>query len=119
MNSSTMPSDDLLLYFANEFSIINHWRVNGTNYEKTSNGWLNYLDQSWKSGELKPVLATAYGEGREREWYINWRLFFLACAEVRLLPFFAVCLFVCFLFFLLFFCLFFLLLWILTSFVVH
>uniref|UniRef100_A0A7S3DNC6 Polyketide synthase methyltransferase domain-containing protein n=1 Tax=Entomoneis paludosa TaxID=265537 RepID=A0A7S3DNC6_9STRA len=78
----TMPSDDLLLYFANHFKIENHWRVNGTNYEKTSNGWLDYLDKSWKSGELKPVLAQAYGEGNEREWYVNWRLFFLACAEL-------------------------------------
>ncbi|KAG7352394.1 cyclopropane-fatty-acyl-phospholipid synthase [Nitzschia inconspicua] len=78
----TMPSDDLLLYFANEFAIVDHWRVNGQNYEKTSNGWLNYLDRSWKSGELKPVLADAYGAGKEREWYVNWRLFFLACAEL-------------------------------------
>lgn len=78
----TMPSDDLLLYFANDFSIQNHWRVNGTNYEKTSNGWLDHLDKSWKSGELQPVLAEAYGEGKEREWYVNWRLFFLACAEL-------------------------------------
>ena len=78
----TMPSDDLLLYFANEFAIVNHWRVNGQNYEKTSNGWLDYLDKSWASGELKPVLAEAYGIGKEREWYVNWRLFFFACAEL-------------------------------------
>ena len=78
----TMPSDDLLLYFAKNFSIENHWRVNGTHYERTSNGWLDYLDKSWKSGELKPVLAEAYGEGKEREWCVNWRLFFFACAEL-------------------------------------
>jgi cyclopropane-fatty-acyl-phospholipid synthase len=78
----TMPSDDLLLYFANDFAIVDHWRVNGQNYEKTSNGWLDYLDKSWKSGELQPVLADAYGAGKEREWYVNWRLFFLACAEL-------------------------------------
>lgn len=78
----TMPSDDLLLYFANDFAVQNHWRVNGTNYEKTSNGWLDMLDRAWKSGELQPVLAEAYGEGKEREWYVNWRLFFLACAEL-------------------------------------
>lgn len=78
----TMPSDDLLLYFAQDFAIQNHWRVNGQNYEKTSNGWLDYLDASWKSGELQPVLAEAYGVGKEREWYVNWRLFFFACAEL-------------------------------------
>ena len=43
---------------------------------------LDYLDKSWSSGELKPVLAEAYGVGNEREWYVNWRLFFLACAEL-------------------------------------
>jgi cyclopropane-fatty-acyl-phospholipid synthase len=78
----TMPSDDLLLYFAKDFAVEQHWRVNGTNYEKTSNGWLAYLDQNWKNEKLKPVLADAYGVGRESEWYTNWRLFFLACAEL-------------------------------------
>jgi len=77
-----MPSDDLLLYFAENFGVVNHWRVNGSNYEKTSNGWLNYLDDSWKKGLLQPVLAEAYGKDKEKEWYVNWRLFFLACAEL-------------------------------------
>jgi cyclopropane-fatty-acyl-phospholipid synthase len=78
----TMPSDDLLLYFGRDFSVVNHWRVNGTHYEKTSNGWLRMLDASWKRGALQPVLEEAYGKGRGREWYVNWRLFFLACAEL-------------------------------------
>lgn len=78
----TMPSDDMLLYFAADFSIINHWRVNGTNYEKTSNGWLAYLDKNWKNGKLAPVLSKAYGKGNERFWYVSWRLFFLSCAEL-------------------------------------
>lgn len=77
-----MPSDDLLLYFGRNFCCLNHWRVCGTNYERTSNGWLNYLDKSWEKGLLQPVLAEAYGKGEERKWYINWRLFFLACAEL-------------------------------------
>jgi cyclopropane-fatty-acyl-phospholipid synthase len=81
-SGGTMPSDDMLLYFAGEFAVENHWRVNGTNYEKTSNGWLDYLDTNWKNGSLEPVLKEAYGEGKEREWYVNWRLFFMACAEL-------------------------------------
>lgn len=81
-SGGTMPSDDLLLYFAKSFAIEQHWRVNGTNYEKTSNGWLAYLDQNWRNGSLKPVLTEAYGVGSEREWYVNWRLFFMACAEL-------------------------------------
>jgi len=78
----TMPSDDLLLYFARNFAVEDHWRVCGTHYEKTSNAWLDLLDKNWKNGELAPVLKDAYGEGKEREWYINWRLFYLSCAEL-------------------------------------
>jgi len=78
----TMPSDDLLLYFGENFSCENHWRVNGTNYKKTSDGWLDIMDKNWRNGSLKPVMKEAYGEGKEYEWYVNWRLFFLACAEL-------------------------------------
>ncbi|EED88000.1 predicted protein [Thalassiosira pseudonana CCMP1335] len=78
----TMPSDDLLLYFGEHFSIQQHWIVNGKNYEKTSNAWLALMDRNWKSGDLEPVLEEAYGEGKGREWYVNWRLFYLACAEL-------------------------------------
>jgi len=78
----TMPSDDLLLYFGEYFYVQNHWRVNGTNYQRTSNGWLKYLDDSWKRGKLEPVLNEAYGKGKAKEWYVNWRLFFLSCAEL-------------------------------------
>jgi cyclopropane-fatty-acyl-phospholipid synthase len=78
----TMPSDDLLLYFSQHFRIENHWCVSGQHYERTSNAWLSRLDISWENGALQPVLAQAYGAGNERTWYINWRLFFLACAEL-------------------------------------
>ena len=77
-----MPSDDLLLYFARDFYLENHWRVCGTHYENTSNGWLELMDTNWKNGKLAPVLREAYGEGKEREWYANWRLFYMACAEL-------------------------------------
>jgi len=78
----TMPSDDLLLYFAQDFACQKHWRVNGTHYSKTSEAWLATLDENWKNGKLQPVLKEAYGEGKENEWYHNWRLFYLACAEL-------------------------------------
>jgi len=78
----TMPSDDLLLYFARDFAVQQHWRVCGRHYEKTSNGWLAYLDANWNNQKLQPVLEQAYGPGKAKEWYVNWRLFFLACAEL-------------------------------------
>ncbi|GMI20311.1 hypothetical protein TeGR_g8470, partial [Tetraparma gracilis] len=49
---------------------------------RTSNGWLSQLDAAWASGKLEPILAEAYGEGATFEWYIKWRLFYLACAEL-------------------------------------
>ena len=78
----TMPSDDLLLYFAKDFAIQGHWRVSGTHYSKTSEAWLETMDENWRNGKLQPVLAEAYGAGKEYEWYVNWRLFYLACAEL-------------------------------------
>jgi cyclopropane-fatty-acyl-phospholipid synthase len=98
-SGGTMPSDDLLLYFTQQFFICNHWRVCGTHYERTSNAWLCNLDMAWKNGlartkksskeeednaseSLQCVLRKAYGVSKEREWYVNWRLFFLACAEL-------------------------------------
>ena len=29
---------------------------------------------------IRPILAATYGEAA-KEWWVNWRLFFLACAE--------------------------------------
>ena len=29
-----------------------------------------------------PVLAKIYGAGNELQWYVNWRLFFIACGEM-------------------------------------
>lgn len=81
-SGGTMPSDDLLLYFADDFVCRDHWCVNGTHYSKTSDAWLRTMDQNWKTGTLAPVLAKAYGIGKEREWYVNWRLFYLSCAEL-------------------------------------
>lgn len=76
----TMPSDSLLIYFQDDLKIEGHWRVPGTHYQKTSEAWLKNLDDNKK--KLWPVLTKTYGAGNEMKWFVNWRLFYLACAEL-------------------------------------
>ncbi len=45
-SGGVMPSDHLLLYFADDFKIQKHWRVNGTHYGKTSEAWLKKMDSN-------------------------------------------------------------------------
>jgi cyclopropane-fatty-acyl-phospholipid synthase len=75
-----MPSDDLIFYFQDHLSVEDHWRVNGTHYEKTAEAWLDHLDR--KKGEILPILAEVYGESQAKRWLQRWRIFFLACAEL-------------------------------------
>lgn len=75
-----MPSDDLLLYFQRDLRIQNHWHVSGTHYQKTSEAWLTRMDAN--SDELKPLIAETYGEENAKQWWVWWRCFFMACAEL-------------------------------------
>jgi cyclopropane-fatty-acyl-phospholipid synthase len=75
-----MPSDDLLLYFQNELKIESHWHVSGTHYQKTSEAWLTRMDAA--SAELKPIIRATYGAENEKRWWVYWRCFFMACAEL-------------------------------------
>ena len=75
-----MPSDDLLLYFQRDLRIVDRWAVQGTHYERTSNAWLASMDKN--KARVMPVLADIYGKDNAALWFVNWRLFFIACAEL-------------------------------------
>jgi cyclopropane-fatty-acyl-phospholipid synthase len=75
-----MPSDDLLNHIDAHLRVQQHWQVSGTHYQKTSEDWLRNMDNS--KSELFPLFAATYGKGQARRWWIRWRIFFMACAEL-------------------------------------
>jgi cyclopropane-fatty-acyl-phospholipid synthase len=75
-----MPSDDLLLYFQDDVRIRNHWVVNGWHYQKTAEAWLVNMDQSRDA--LLKLFAGVYGGKDALKWFVRWRIFFMACAEL-------------------------------------
>jgi cyclopropane-fatty-acyl-phospholipid synthase len=75
-----MPSEDLFHFFQDDLRLHEQWCVDGTHYAKTAEAWLVNLDQ--RKDEAMRVLAGAYGENEATKWFVRWRVFFLACAEL-------------------------------------
>jgi cyclopropane-fatty-acyl-phospholipid synthase len=75
-----MPSDDLPLYFQQPLQLVDRWRWDGRHYEKTLNAWLATMDAA--RAEVWPILERTYGKDQVAIWWMRWRLFFMACAEL-------------------------------------
>ncbi|MCE1190188.1 MAG: cyclopropane-fatty-acyl-phospholipid synthase family protein [Ignavibacteria bacterium] len=75
-----MPSNHLLLYFAQGFRTLGHWVVNGTNYGKTAEAWLANMDANETA--VKEIFANIYGKNSVTGWWVKWRVFFMSCAEL-------------------------------------
>jgi cyclopropane-fatty-acyl-phospholipid synthase len=75
-----MPSDDLLLHFQDNFTLREHWRMDGTHYQKTAEAWLEAMDANrW---EILDIFEKTYGAENGLCWLVRWRVFFMACAEL-------------------------------------
>ncbi|HUT41247.1 MAG TPA: cyclopropane-fatty-acyl-phospholipid synthase family protein [Gammaproteobacteria bacterium] len=75
-----MPSDDLPLHFQQHLQLVQQWRWDGRHYEKTANAWLQNMDRNRDA--LWPILERAYGAEATRQWWMRWRIFFMACGEL-------------------------------------
>jgi len=74
-----MPSDSYLLRFQEHLHLEDHWRVSGTHYQATAEAWLR--NQDGHREEILGLFRTTYGA--EAAWrFAQWRIFFLACAEL-------------------------------------
>ena len=75
-----MPSDDLPLYFQQQLQLQQHWRWNGRHYRDTANAWLANMDR--RRDQVWPLLESVYGTQQTQQWWMRWRMFFMACAEL-------------------------------------
>jgi len=75
-----MPSDDLMFYFNEDLSVEQHWHVSGTHYSQTAEAWLSNMDAH--KTEIMPLFEQTYGKNQALKWWVYWRLFYMACAEL-------------------------------------
>jgi cyclopropane-fatty-acyl-phospholipid synthase len=75
-----MPSYHLPLYFQEKLSLTRQWAWNGRHYERTANAWLANMDS--QKQQIWPILVETYGSEQASTWWVRWRVFFMACAEL-------------------------------------
>lgn len=75
-----MPADDLLHHYQRDLLLEEHWRQDGTHYQKTADSWLKNLDAH--RDEVLAIFERVYGRRDMHRWLYRWRVFFMACAEM-------------------------------------
>ncbi len=75
-----MPSAQLLAEYQRDLTLTGEWRVDGRHYQRTAEDWLGNLDA--RAAAVRPLLAATYGAAEAGRWWVRWRVFFMACAEL-------------------------------------
>lgn len=75
-----MPSLDLPKAINKDLVLQQRWVWEGHHYEKTSNAWLRKMDSN--KAEIMPLLENCYGKQNAKKWWVRWRIFYMACAEL-------------------------------------
>ncbi|KAG6674284.1 hypothetical protein I3842_15G034400 [Carya illinoinensis] len=73
-----MPSENLLLYFQDDASVVDHWLMMGSTMHRQE--WLKRMDKN--STSIKPIMESTYGKDSAVKWTVYWRTFFIAIAEL-------------------------------------
>ena len=76
----TMPSFDLLRDFGDHLVVSRDWEVSGLHYQRTCEAWL--ANMTARREAILPILARTYGSDQVTRWWVRWRVFFMACAEM-------------------------------------
>jgi cyclopropane-fatty-acyl-phospholipid synthase len=75
-----MPSNDLFSYFNKDLVIKDQWIVNGMHYSRTSEAWLENMTSN--NNTIMPLFEKTYGKENALKWWVYWRIFYMACAEL-------------------------------------
>jgi len=75
-----MPAHDLLPAFDDTLQLVQDWKVNGRHYQQTAEHWLQNMDRH--RSEVLPLFAQTYGKDAVTRWWVYWRVFYMACAEL-------------------------------------
>ncbi|HRE08725.1 MAG TPA: class I SAM-dependent methyltransferase, partial [Opitutaceae bacterium] len=75
-----MPAHDLLAAFQDDLTLLQDWKVNGRHYQQTAEHWLQAMDRNRE--KILPLFASTYGQDAATKWWVYWRVFYMACAEL-------------------------------------
>ena len=75
-----MPSKDLPLRFQEHLAVTDQWGWSGHHYRKTADAWLANMDAN--RSRIMPILKKVYGAEHGQQWWMRWRMFFLAVSEM-------------------------------------